>query len=345
MTHKHTAALKETVKALTANGRGIVALDESNGTCTTRFEAAGVKSTPETRRQYRELLMAAPGSEKHVSGAILFDETIRQSTSGGVPFPEYLKSRGQVPGIKVDTGAKDLAFAPGEKITEGLDGLRERLAEYHDLGARFAKWRAVITIGDGLPSQLCMEANSHAMARYAALCQEAGIVPIVEPEVLITGSHDIDRCELVTEENLRVLFRELQAHRVLLEGAILKTSMVISGLKCARRAGVQEVADRTVATLLRSVPAELGGVVFLSGGQGNVESTQHLNLMQKSIAGRSTWPLTFSYARALQQPALEIWGADQGKAKEAQAAFAFRAHMNSLAALGKYSESMETEAA
>lgn len=345
MTHKHAKALTETVRTLTTRGKGIVALDESNATCTARFEAAGVRSTPETRRQYRELLMTAPGSEDHISGAILYDETIRQTTSDGVPFPSFLKARGQVPGIKVDTGAKELANAPGEKVTEGLDGLRERLAEYHALGARFAKWRAVIAIGDGQPSQLCCEANAHAMARYAALCQEAGIVPIVEPEVLIDGPHDIDRCETVTEHNLRIVFRELQVHRVLLEGTILKTSMVISGLRAAKRAGVQEVSERTVATLLRCVPAELGGVVFLSGGQGNVESTQHLNAMQQVAGGRAPWPMTFSYARALQQPALEIWGADQQCAIEAQQAFAFRAHMNALAACGEYRESLETEAA
>ncbi|EPC03735.1 hypothetical protein L861_00125 [Litchfieldella anticariensis FP35 = DSM 16096] len=345
MTHKHAKALNETVQALMAPGKGILALDESNATCTKRFEAAGVQSTPETRRRYRELLMTALGSENHISGAILYDETIRQATSDGVPFPTLLQTRGQVPGIKVDTGAKDLANAPGEKVTEGLDGLRERLAEYHELGARFAKWRAVIAIGDGLPSQLCCEANAHAMARYAALCQEAGIVPIIEPEVLIDGCHDIDRCEAVTDRNLHIVFQELQAHRVLLEGVILKTSMVISGLRASKRAGIQEVAERTVATLLRCVPAELGGVVFLSGGQGNVESTQHLNAIQQVAIGRTPWPMTFSYARALQQPALEIWGSNQQRAAEAQQAFVFRAQMNALAACGKYSESLEVEAA
>ena len=345
MTHQHAKALTETVQALMARGKGILALDESNATCTARFEAAGVPSTPETRRQYRELLMTAPGAEDHISGVILYDETLRQATADGIPFPDRLAARGQVPGIKVDTGAKALANAPGEKVTEGLDGLRERLAEYHAMGARFAKWRAVIAIGDGLPSQLCGEANAHAMARYAALCQEAGIVPIVEPEVLIDGPHDIDRCTAVTEHNLRLVFRELQTHRVLLEGAILKTSMVISGLRAARRAGVREVAERTVATLLSSVPADLGGVVFLSGGQGNVESTQHLDAMQRVAVGRAPWPMTFSYARALQQPALEIWGADQQRVAEAQQAFAFRARMNALAARGEYRESLESEAA
>ncbi|MCH8503779.1 MAG: fructose-bisphosphate aldolase class I [Ectothiorhodospiraceae bacterium] len=345
MTHKHAQALIQTVQTLTEPGKGILALDESNATCTTRFQAVGVPSTPETRRLYRELLMTAPGSERHISGAILYDETLRQATSEGVPFPEFLSSRGQVPGIKVDTGAKDLANAPGEKGTEGLDGLRDRLAEYHGMGARFAKWRAVITIGDELPSQLCCEANAHAMARYAARCQEAGIVPIIEPEVLIDGAHDIDRCEAVTEHNLRIVFRELQLHRVLLEGAILKTSMVISGLRAATRAGVQEVAERTVHTLQRSVPAALGGVVFLSGGQGAVEATRHLNGMQQLAGNRTPWPMTFSYARALQQPALEIWGANQESVVEAQQAFAFRAHMNALASRGEYRDTMEKEVA
>lgn len=345
MTHQHAKALTETVQALMAPGKGILALDESNATCTARFEAVGVPSTPETRRQYRELLMTAPGAEHHISGAILYDETLRQATADRVPFPTLLQGRGQVPGIKVDSGAKELANAPGEKVTEGLDGLRERLAEYHALGARFAKWRAVIRIGAGLPSQLCCEANAHAVARYAALCQEAGIVPIIEPEVLIDGDHDIDRCETVTEHNLRIVFRELQVHRVLPEGAILKTSMVISGLRATRRAGVQEVAERTVTTLLRCVPGDLGGVVFLSGGQGNVESTRHLDAMQRLAVGRVPWPMTFSYARALQQPALAIWGADRRCVAEAQQAFAFRARMNALAARGEYREALETEAA
>lgn len=342
---KHASALVKTVQALVAPGKGIVALDESNPTCTKRLEAVSALSNPETRRQYREMLLTAPGAKDYISGAILFDETIRQSSSDGVPFPKALAAHGQVAGIKVDTGAKPLAGAPGEKVTEGLDGLRERLAEYHELGARFAKWRAVIAIGDGLPSRLCREANAHALARYAALCQEAGIVPVIEPEVLIDGDHDIEHCQAVTEENLLTVFRELYTYRVLPEATILKTSMVISGLRAPQRAGVQEVADRTVTTLTRCVPAALGGVVFLSGGQGSRESTEHLNAMNRRWGDRVPWPMTFSYARALQQPALEIWGGNPERVEAAQRAFAFRARMNGLAARGEYTESLESEAA
>lgn len=341
---KHADELRATAKAMVEPGKGVVALDESNATCTKRFEAVGATSSEETRRQYRQLLITAPDAEKYVSGAILFDETIRQSTDDGTPFVKALQQRGQIPGIKVDTGAKDMPGGRGEKLTEGLDGLRERMAEYYQLGARFAKWRAVITIGEGMPTIGCYKANAHALARYAALCQEAGIVPMIEPEVLIDGPHSIEQCEEVTERNLRIVFQELAEQEVMLEGTILKTSMVISGLKARNRAGVNEVADRTVQTLMRTVPPALGGVVFLSGGQGHVESSAHLNAMNERWGDKTPWNMTFSYARALQQPALDIWGPDNSKVREAQAAFLFRAKMNSLASTGSYTEASEKAA-
>lgn len=341
---KHADELRATARAMVEPGKGVVALDESNATCTKRFEDVGAQSSEETRRQYRQLLITAPEAQKYISGAILFDETIRQSTDDGTPFVQLLKDRGQIPGIKVDTGAKDLPGGRGEKMTEGLDGLRERLAEYYDIGARFAKWRAVITIGDGLPTIGCYKANAHALARYAALCQEAGIVPMIEPEVLIAGDHSIERCQEVTEENLRIVFQELAEQEVMLEGTILKTSMVISGLKAKNRAGVTEVADRTVETLMRTVPPALGGVVFLSGGQGHVESSAHLSTMNQRWGDTTPWNMTFSYARALQQPALDIWGPDNSKVKEAQHAFLTRAKMNSLASTGDYTEASEKAA-
>ncbi len=341
---QHAEELRETARAMVAPGKGVVALDESNATCTKRFEAVGAQSTAETRRQYRQLLITAPEAEKYISGAILFDETIRQSTDDGKTLVKALQERGMIPGIKVDTGAKDMPGGRGEKMTEGLDGLRERLAEYYQMGARFAKWRAVITIGDGIPTIGCYKANAHALARYAALCQEAGIVPMIEPEVLIDGSHSIEHCREVTEQNLRIVFRELAEQEVMLEGTVLKTSMVISGLKAPQRAGVVEVADRTVETLMRCVPPALGGVVFLSGGQGHVESSAHLNAMNQRWADRTPWNMTFSYARALQQPALDIWGPDNSKVAEAQKAFVFRAKMNSLASRGEYSEAHEKAA-
>ncbi|NIR61993.1 MAG: fructose-bisphosphate aldolase class I [Gammaproteobacteria bacterium] len=342
---KHADELKRTAKGMVADGKGILAMDESNATCCKRFEKTGIECTEETRRQYRELLIATSGLEEFVAGPILFDETIRQSTKDGKPFVKALQEKGMIPGIKVDTGAKPLAGSPSEKVTEGLDGLRERTAEYYEMGARFAKWRAVITIGEGMPTRQCIEANAHALARYAALCQENGLVPIVEPEVLMDGDHSIEQCEAVTEETWVELFEQLYRHNVMLEGTILKASMVISGKEAKKRAGVDEVAERTVQTLLRAVPPALAGVVFLSGGQGNEEATQHLNAMNKHYRGRAPWPLSFSYARALQQPALELWKGDPGKAEAAQKALYFRARLNSLATLGQYSEEMEKEAA
>ncbi|HKJ22350.1 MAG TPA: class I fructose-bisphosphate aldolase [Gammaproteobacteria bacterium] len=333
-----------TAKAMVAQGKGILAMDESTGTCTKRFEALGIKSTDESRRQYRDLLLTAPGLSDFISGAILYDETIRQDVLDGTPFPRFMADNGILPGIKVDTGAKDLAGFPGEKITEGLDGLRERLAEYKKMGAKFTKWRAVITIGDGIPSMGCIQANAHALARYAALCQEAGLAPIVEPEVLIDGDHIIERCYEVANETLHTVFNELYRQRVLFEGMILKPSMVISGKKCPQRAGVQEVAEKTVEVLLNNVPANVAGVAFLSGGQSNEEATAHLNAMNQ-LGIDTPWPLTFSYARALQQPALELWKGDQKNVPAAQKALAFRAKLNSAASKGAYDEKQEKQAA
>ncbi|MBN2872434.1 MAG: fructose-bisphosphate aldolase class I [Halothiobacillaceae bacterium] len=336
--------LIKTAKAMVAPGKGVLAIDESNGTCNKRFEANGIDATEEKRRQYRELLLTTPDLEKYVSGAILFDETIRQSAADGTSFIDVMHKRGQVVGIKVDTGAKPLAGSDGEKVTEGLDGLRERLGEYYEMGARFAKWRAVITIdtAKGLPTRGCIEANAHALARYAALCQEAGLVPMIEPEVLIDGEHDIATCEQVTEEGLVEVFDQLHRQNVMLEGVILKTSMVISSKGASNRAGVDEVADRTVETLLRTVPAALGGVVFLSGGQGVEESTAHLNAMHKRHGDRLPWPLTFSYARAIQGPALEYWKGEPGNVEEAQKRALKRARFNGLASQGEYSADMES---
>ena len=336
--------LADTVQALSAPGRGIVALDESNATCTKRFEAVGAESTPETRRQYRCLLLGTPGIGEHISGAILYDETLRQADDEGTPLPRMMAAAGVVPGIKVDTGAKALAGAPGEQVTEGLDGLRERLQEYRQLGARFAKWRAVIRIGEGLPSRACVNANAHALARYSALCQEAGLVPIVEPEVLLDGDHDLERCEQVTEEVLRTVFQQLCEQNVLLEGTILKSSMVVPGKASGQQVPAETVADRTVVTLLRSVPAALGAVVFLSGGQSERQATMHLDAMNRRWAERVPWRLTFSYARALQQPALEIWRGDPARSAEAQQAFARRARLNGLASEGCYDPAMDDAA-
>ncbi|MBA2492635.1 MAG: fructose-bisphosphate aldolase class I [Gammaproteobacteria bacterium] len=342
---KHADELRRTAAAMVARGKGILAIDESHGSCEKRFKSVGVESTEEIRRQYRQMLLTTPKLEEFVSGPILFDETIRQKTDDGTPLIKVIQDKGQIPGIKVDTGAHPLAGSPSEKVTEGLDGLRERIAEYYAMGARFAKWRAVITIGDGAPSRQCYEANAHGMARYAALCQEGGLVPIVEPEVLIDGDHDIDRCEAVTEEIHRALFAELYRHNVMLGGAVLKTSMVISGLDNNHRAGVEEVAERTVQTLLRTVPAALGGVVFLSGGQAPEESTAHLNAMIGKYRGKLPWPLTFSYARAIQAPALSAWQGKPENVKKAQELVYRRARFNGLAALGEYSADMERQAA
>ena len=337
------ALLSKTAAAMVAKGRGILAADESSGTCETRFKSIGADCTEESRRAYRGLLFTTPGVEQFVSGVILFDETIRQKTNDGVPFADYLAKKGIVPGIKVDKGAKNLALFPGEKVTEGLDGLRERLAEYFKLGARFAKWRAVITIGEAIPSHACLYANAHALARYAALCQEASIVPIIEPEVLLDGDHTIERCEEVSEATLRATYAALAAHGVSPEHTILKASMVVSGKGCARQAGVEEVATRTLRVLKRTVPAAQPGVVFLSGGQSDVSATAHLNAMAATKG--LPWPLTFSYSRALQNPALNTWRGQAGNVAAAQKAFHHRAHMNSLACQGKWRPELEKQAA
>jgi fructose-bisphosphate aldolase class I len=336
--------LLATAKAMVADSKGILAMDESNGTCNKRFEKIGIATTEEARRSYRELILTTPGLSEAISGAILYDETIRQAKKDGTSFVKVMTDAGMIPGIKVDTGAKDLAGHPGEKVTEGLDGLRERLTEYYQMGARFAKWRAVITIGDGIPSRGCIEANAHALARYAALCQEAGIVPIVEPEVLMDGDHKIDRCYSVTEEVLRTVFSQLYNQRVVLEQMILKPSMVIPGKDCPKQASVEEVAEATVTCLLRAVPAAVQGVAFLSGGQGNELASAHLNAMNAMFGSRAPWPLTFSYARAIQQPALETWKGEDANVTAAQKALYHRAKCNSAARSGQYSAEMEKDA-
>jgi fructose-bisphosphate aldolase class I len=335
-----TDKLVSTAQAMVAGGKGILAADESTGTCQKRFDSVGVECTEETRRQYREMLIAAPGLAEHISGVILFDETLRQATADGTPFVDLLNEAGILPGIKVDRGAHGLAGHPGEKVTEGLDGLRARLQEYATLGARFAKWRAVITIGEGIPTSTCIESNNHALARYAALCQEVGLVPIVEPEVLMDGTHSLDECYEVTEATQRSLFNHLYEHNVLLEGAILKASMVISGSAAPARADTAEVARATVQCLLNAVPAALAGVVFLSGGQGDVEATAHLDAMNR--LGDFPWPLSFSYGRALQAPALASWGENPtANVRAAQARLVHRARMNGLACSGRYESSLE----
>ena len=328
-------SLQETARALVADGKGILAADESSGTIKKRFDSIQAESTEANRRDYRTLLFTAPGVGDHISGVILFDETIRQNAADGTPLVNILQDAGVIPGIKVDTGAKPLAGHPDETVTEGLDGLRGRLEEYAGLGARFAKWRAVYRIGEAIPSPACISANAHALARYAALCQEAGLVPIVEPEVLMDGDHDIDDCDIVTEEALRAVFNELTVQDVMLEGMLLKPNMVISGSDCAEQAGVEEVAARTVQCLLRSVPAAMPGVVFLSGGQSDEVATQHLNAMNK-IPAVKPWKLSFSYGRALQAAPLKAWGGKAENAAAAQAALMERAQANGAATLGQY---------
>lgn len=335
--------LETTTKAMVAKGKGILAADESGGTIKKRFDGIKLESTEEARRTYRELLFTTPGAADYISGVILYDETLRQKTKDGTPFPEYLKKLGIVPGIKVDAGAKALPGFPDETITEGLDGLRERLAEYYKLGARFAKWRAVIDIGDGIPSQFAIDANAHALARYAALCQEANIVPIVEPEVLMDGAHSIERCEEVTSTTLASVFEQLYAHRVYLEGMILKPNMIISGKKNGSRANAQQVAEATVRTLKRYVPGAVPGIAFLSGGQSAAEASEHLSLMNK--LGPLPWALTFSYGRALQDEALKAWGGKSEGVAAAQKAFVRRAKFNGLAQTGNYSAKQEQDAA
>ena len=327
--------LAETARAMVAPGKGIIAIDESAGTCKKRFDAVGVECSEENRRAYRELLLTAPNASQYLSGAILFDETIRQSTRDGVPFAKYMAANGMIPGIKVDKGTHNLAGFPGEVVTEGLDGLRDRLKEYYALGARFAKWRAVINIGEDIPSGSCIEANSHALARYAALCQEQGLVPMVEPEVLMDGDHDIETCYEVTEVVLRSLFDALYNNNVMLEGTILKASMVVPGKNCAEQASVEEVAESTLMCLKSSVPAILPGIVFLSGGQSDHDATAHLDAMNRM--GPNPWPLSFSYGRAMQQAALKLWAADMaGNYAAAQQTVFERARANGLAALGQW---------
>lgn len=336
-----TTTLEATAHGLVPPGKGILAADESRGTIGRRLSGVGVANTEETRRQYRQMLFTAPGIAEFISGVILFDETLRQRADDGAPLVDVLTRAGIIPGIKVDAGAKPLAGAPGELVTEGLDGLRERLAEYRELGARFAKWRAVITIeGERLPTRLCIDANAQALARYAALCQEAGLVPIVEPEVLMDGDHTIDRCFDATEDTLRAVFHALAEHRVRAEGLLLKPNMVLSGASSPRQAGVQEVAEATVRCLRRTVPAAVPGVVFLSGGQQDELATAHLDAMNR-LPGPKPWELAFSFARALQAAPLAIWRGDPARVAAAQRAFLHRARCNSAARRGQYTPDLE----
>ncbi len=334
--------LARIARAMVVTNKGILAADESSGTIKKRFDSIKLESTEENRRTYREMLFTAPGVAETISGVILYDETIRQKTKDGVPFSDYLTKLGVIPGIKVDTGAKPLAGFPNETITEGLDGLRERLVEYHKLGARFAKWRAVIDIGEGFPTAFAIDANAHALARYAALCQENGIVPIVEPEVLMDGGHSIERCEEVTDAVLESVFNQLNAHRIYLEGMVLKPNMIISGKKASNRASPELVAEATVRCLKRHVPSAVPGIAFLSGGQSSAEATLHLSLMNKE---KLPWNLTFSYGRALQDTALKAWGGQAANFVAGQKEFAKRAKLNSLATTGKYSSDLESKAA
>jgi len=316
-------------------------MDESNPTCNKRFASLGIPQTEEARRAYRELIVTTPGLGESISGAILYDETIRQQKKDGTPFVKALVDAGIIPGIKLDAGATDMALHPGEKITEGLDGLRGRLKEYAQMGARFAKWRAVITIGDGIPSRGCIEANAQALVRYAALCQEAGLVPIVEPEVLMDGDHTLGRCREVTEEVLHAVFNQLYTQRIMLEGMILKPNMVVPGLKCPKQETVDEVADATVKSLLRAVPAAVPGVAFLSGGQSAELASARLNAMNLRFKSRLPWSLTFSFSRAIQQPALEIWQGKEANVLPAQQALYHRASCNRAARRGEYNAAME----
>jgi fructose-bisphosphate aldolase class I len=334
--------LRDTVKSLFSDNKGLLAMDESNGTCNQRFAKLGIPQTVEARRAYRELIVTTPGLCESIGGVILYDETIRQKKSDGTPFVEVLIAAGITPGIKVDTGAKEQAGHPGEKVTEGLDGLRDRLQEYFQMGARFAKWRAVITIGEGLPSWGSIEANAHALARYAALCQEAGLVPVVEPEILMDGQHTLERCCEVTDEVLRTVFSELFAQGVALEGMVLKPNMVLPGTASSRQPTLDEVADSTVNCFLRSVPAAVPAIAFLSGGQPAELASARLNAMNVRFKSRLPWALAFSFARAIQQPALEIWNGQQINVVTAQRALVHRARCNQAARRGAYSPEMET---
>ena len=334
--------LEAVARALVAKGKGILAADESMGTIKRRFDSIKIESNENNRRAYREMLFTTKGIEEAISGVILFDETLRTAASDGTPFAQVLSKKGIMPGIKVDKGPVDIPFFPGEVVTEGLDGLRGRIKEYKELGAKFAKWRAVISIGDGIPTTTCLEANAHALARYAALCQEAGVVPIVEPEVLLDGAHTIERCEEVTQETLRITFFRLLEQRVLLEGMILKPSMVVSGKDCPKQAGVDEVAQRTIRVLKRTVPAAVPGIAFLSGGQSAERATEHLNAM--NALGPQPWEVSFSYARALQDPAIKAWKGEPANVAAAQKIFYQRAKCNSAARNGSYTKQMEAAA-
>ena len=338
-----TEPLSEIAKAMVAPGKGILAADESTPTIKKRFDTIGAESTEENRRDYREMLFRTPAMKDFISGVILFEETLRQSAADGTPMVDIIKSHGSIPGVKVDQGTKPLAGHSGELVTEGLDGLRSRLKEYYGLGARFAKWRAVITIGKDIPSSGCISANTHALACFAALCQEVGLVPIVEPEVLMDGDHTIDRCFEVTEVTLHALYDALAAQRVVLEGTILKPNMVLSGSDCATQAGPEEVAEKTVQCLKRTVPSAVPGIVFLSGGQSDIDATAHLGVMNRNYD--APWRLSYSYGRALQTAPLKAWGGDNANIPAAQAAFAHRARMNGLATSGKWQSSLENEAA
>jgi fructose-bisphosphate aldolase class I len=334
--------LETVAQSMVAKGKGILAADESMGTIKRRFDSIKIESNDHNRRAYRDLLFTTKGIEEAISGVILFDETIRTAALDGTPFPQLLSKKGIMPGIKVDKGAIDIPGFPGEVVTEGLDGLRARVKEYRELGAKFAKWRAVINIGDGIPTYTCLEANAHALARYAALCQEGGIVPIVEPEVLLDGSHTIERCQEVTEQTLKVTFTALFLQRVHLEGMILKPSMVVSGKENPRQAGVEEVAQRTLQCLKRTVPAAVPGIAFLSGGQSAESATEHLNAM--NAMGSHPWQVSFSYARALQDPALKAWKGEAANVPAAQKIFYHRAKCNSAARSGQYNKQMEAAA-
>jgi fructose-bisphosphate aldolase class I len=333
--------LIDTAKAMVAGDKGLLAMDESTPTCDKRFRKLGIPLTVEARRAWRELIVTTPGLGESISAAILFDETIRQQKKDGTSFVKAIADAGIIPGIKVDAGAKDMAGHPGEKITEGLDGLRDRLAEYFQMGARFAKWRAVIAVGQGIPSRVAIEANAQAMARYAALCQEAGLVPVVEPEVLMDGEHTLERCGEVTEEVQRAVFSQLYTQGVMLEGMILKPNMVLPGLTCPKQEAVQEVTDATVRCLLRAVPAAVPGIAFLSGGQSPELASARLNAMNVRFQARLPWALAFSFARAIQQPAMEIWRGEEAHVLAAQQALYHRALCNRAARRGEYTAAME----
>jgi fructose-bisphosphate aldolase class I len=333
--------LIDTARRLVADDKGILAMDEGESICNQRFAKWGIPQTEKTRRAYRELIVTTPGLGESLSGAILDDETIRQRKKDGTPLVKILTHAGIIPGINVDAGPTDMAGHPGEKITEGLDGLRERLAEYFQMGARFAKWRAAISVGEGIPSRGCIEANAQALARYAALCQEAGLVPVVEPEVLMDGEHTLERCGEATEEVLRTVFSQLYTQRVMLEGTILKPNMVLPGLTCPKQETVDEVADATVRCFLRAVPAALPGIAFLSGGQSAELATARLNAMNVRFKSRLPWALTFSFARAIQQPALAVWQGEEAHVSAAQQALYHRANCNRAARRGEYNAAME----